>query len=510
MSATPGVWIYAQGNPTLRANPGLGYRQEPAVPKNRITRISIATSATISLLGLGLFLPSASAMSIGVEVPVRVRAIEVDALKAVRADKTPMRCGDKDVFYTIAELRADTLVEAVGTSGAYTKIVLPESIGALVPASEVDASTGSTSLTLIVESKLRAPSHLMGLTGAWKALYANPLPTGTALKILEVLKNESGEIVGYRVIAPIAPSGELPIVYIKTSALRDATPAEIKAAQPTGSAPSPASESAPESEQAPVPVIETPPETSADTSPDTVDTSLLEEMNTQAGEASTPSTDPVEIENATPIEVDQSAQPIEPAPDPKPEPAGRRAPSGLISASALEDLEAAFDSARALNRAELDAALDELLAEFTRTRAQAQDGSSLANALDQRLEWLDIRIQTRDQRRAIAKALADYDAHADQVAKAIAAWQQGRAYMLVGRMVTSAVYTGEHLPLLYRIQITDPATGANRTLGYVAPGADQDFRHLLGRVVGVVGTKSDDQSLKLTVIEPDRIDPMPE
>ncbi len=457
----------------------------------KMTRISIACGA------LGLALAGSMVPALGGWAPsVRQQDARVEAersLRIVKADNTFLRSGDQDVFYAIAELDANTPLQVVGTSGTYTRVLLPDTIGAFVPINEVESASDAKTVTLTVDSKLRAPSHLLGLAGSWKALYSTALPAGTTLKVLEALTNDAGDVLGYRVIAPTSPSGELPVAYIKTDALRDATAAEISAFKDTGTIPSakPAKQPAPIVEEA----LESAEESPAESSKDEVDHAVMDEMDL-------PSSEPVEIENTTPIKVDSAQVSARPA--------GRTAPSGRVSASALEDLEAAFDSARSLPKAELDEALDELYAEFTRTRAQAQDGSSLANALDQRLEWLDIRMESRDQRRAIAATLAAYDAKADQLAKDIQAWQDGRAYQLVGRMVTSAVYTGDRLPLLYRIQATDPATGAQRTVGYVAPNAEQDFRHLLGRIVGVIGKTNNDQSLKLVVIEPERIEPMPE
>ncbi len=457
-----------------------------------MTRISITTCVFgLALVGGSVSVLAESTGALGTQGVAQDAARADLPLQIVKADKSFLRSGGQDIFYAIAELNANTPLQAIDTSGTYTQVLLPDFVGAFVSANEVEAASGGKTLTLIVDSKLLAPSHLSGLAGAWKTLYDAALPMGTTLKVLEVLKNDAGVVLGYRVIAPTSPSGELPVAYIRSDALRDATAEEISAFKAGTQLPStkPSIKPAPKPAPKPDPIAEEATEPSAR---DQVDHSMMDEMDM-------PSSEPVEIENAAPIKVETALAPK-----------GRTAPSGRVSASALEDLEAAFDSARTLPKAQLDDALDELYAEFTRTRAQAQEGSSLANALDQRIEWLDIRMESRDQRRAIAATLAAYDAKADQLAKDIQAWQDGRAYQLVGRMVTSAVYTGDRLPLLYRIQATDPATGAQRTVGYVAPNAEQDFRHLLGRVVGVIGKTNNDQSLKLIVIEPERIDPMPE
>lgn len=463
----------------------------PIIPKTIIS----SSTRTLCILGItlaGLSLPTSAAA-----LPISDTFVAQDGseFKVVINNKTPLRCGDQDVFYTITEMTANSILPAVGTSGSYTKVLLPATIGAFVPINEVKLSGDSKSVTLTVDSKLRAPSHLLGISGSWKAIYSTPLTTGTTLQIIETLANDAGAAVGYRVVAPTGPAGELPVAYIKTDALRDPTADEI--ATLTGTKAQPAAQPVIEPETNPEITLEitTEPEPAEELPTDQIDTSLLEEMNTESSQ-------PVEIKNAAPVDAQNTPASSDPT--------IRTAPSGLVSASALEDLEAAFDAARALSKSELDSALDELFAEFTRTRANAQDDTSLAQALDQRLEWLDIRMETRDQRLAIALALAAYDANADQIVKDINAWQAGRSYQLVGKMVTSAIYTGEHLPLLYRIQATDPASGMFHTIGYVAPKPDQDFRHLLGRVVGVIGSPNNDESLMLSVIAPDRIEPMPE
>lgn len=403
-----------------------------------------------------------------------------------------LRCGDQDVFYAIARLSKGTVLRTAGESGAYTRVVIPDSIGAMVPATEVERISGANRVRLSVDSKLRSPSHLMGLSGAWKQLYSTALPAGTELEIIETLTNEAGGTVGYRVRAPQSPSGEFPVGYILTESLRPALNSEIEGGTPDPVPPSSDDDETDTTDTDPEPLPETDPEeaTEPEQAEDdgAVDTSLLEEQVTS---------DPVEISNSAPVTTEN-------------EPSVITANEARIPTSELESLEAAFESARSMPRAELDEALSELLAEFTRTLEEVEDDESLARALEQRIEWIRIRIETRDQRRRIAEALAQYDAGADETTQAIEAWQQGRAYQLVGRMVTSSVYTGANLPLLYRVQGTDPITGQPRTIGYIAPKKDQDLRHMLGRVVGVLGVMRNDAALGLKVVEPERVDLMPE
>ncbi len=433
-------------------------------------------------------------------------------LMIVLKDDTTVRCGDQDMFYPIGKLEANTRVQAAGVSEGYTMIVLPREIGALVPVDEVDAAIDHKSVTLVFDSKLRAPSHLLGMSGAWKGMYETALSSGTKLEVLEIMRadNESKEILGYRVLAPQGPNGEMPIAYIRTDALRPATDAEIRAFTNSGGDTSPTPTINPEPKEIETPTFDTqddsndqsnesqPNETnSADSDDQPIDDSLLEPMNTDDSETQ----EPVQIENSAPTtqpepEVTDTIQ--------------RTNDQGRLSNAALENLEASFANARSLDRKELDEALTELHAEFSRARDHAENESSLARALDQRIEWINIRIKSRDNRRAIEEALATYDRNKDTIAQQISDWQENRAYQLVGRMIPSSVYNGQELALLYRVQIRDPKSGFERTVGYVAPQSGQDFRHMLGRVVGVIGSTHVDDSLGLKVIEPERIDLMPE
>jgi len=74
-------------------------------------------------------------------------------------------------------------------------------------------------------------------------------------------------------------------------------------------------------------------------------------------------------------------------------------------------------------------------------------------------------------------------------------------YDAVGKLVASGVYDGENLPRLFRL--IEPASGY--TIGYVEPDETRP-NAMLGRVVGIVGTKSRDRSLDLRIFDIERVD----
>ncbi len=77
-----------------------------------------------------------------------------------------------------------------------------------------------------------------------------------------------------------------------------------------------------------------------------------------------------------------------------------------------------------------------------------------------------------------------------------------RDYTAVGVLRTSTLYTGQKLPLLYRI--VEPST--KLTVAYIRAGEGAAATKSLGQVVGVVGPKKYDAGLRLNIITAQRID----
>lgn len=418
------------------------------------------------------------------------------AWRVVNREGVAVRCGPDPVFYAVAEYGTGRLLLVDGTTGTHARVRYPVDLGVMVPADEV-RTVNDQVVELVRASALRAPSALNGITGSWKGVYENELPVGTRLTIQETIRGDRGQVLGYRVVAPSPPAvAGHAWAFVPAEALRDATPAEIeahmKASQPATPTPTQPQ------------VQPTAPGTPATTSPT--------QQPAQTTRPDTPVTEtpaPVESEPAAPVE--QPAQPGVSAVPGEPvrvEQAPAQPAPTQIRASKLEDLEASLEASRRLPPAQLDEALEELLAEYSRTRAEAGDDERLGAQLDMRIEWLKLRIATRDQRRSIEAALNNATDRSRQLDQQVADWRKGRAYALVGRLVVSTVYNGERLPRMYRVQTVSPVDGATRTLGYVMPNAEVEAK--LGRVVGVVGEPRFDPQLRLVIIRPDQIDVMPE
>ena len=82
------------------------------------------------------------------------------------------------------------------------------------------------------------------------------------------------------------------------------------------------------------------------------------------------------------------------------------------------------------------------------------------------------------------------------------AMEMRASYAGVGKLGVSTIYDGRNLPKLFRLQ--DPGTG--RTIAYLRPDKGFDLLGMLDQLIGVVGEKTYDGSLRLNIIEPRRID----
>jgi hypothetical protein len=118
----------------------------------------------------------------------------------------------------------------------------------------------------------------------------------------------------------------------------------------------------------------------------------------------------------------------------------------------------------------------------------------LAGGLDeQSVVLVDTRIELLEARAELQDTLIELEQAREQ---AESARPMMTNYDAVGRLVASTLYTGDRLPLLYRL--VDPLTGL--TVGYVEPQKNLDLTPLLGRVVGVQGQTRFHPGLKLKVI----------
>jgi hypothetical protein len=147
---------------------------------------------------------------------------------------------------------------------------------------------------------------------------------------------------------------------------------------------------------------------------------------------------------------------------------------------------------------------DELMAEFGRSIASMPEGSRARRGLEQRVEAMRLRLETRERLRQMEENRARLDSDMQRVRQQIAQWEASRDYTIVGVIQPSTVYDGQALPLMFRV--VSVGGSAPRTLGYLRPNEKFNLVEMVGLVVGVIGEANVDRSLQLNVIDPVRVD----
>lgn len=483
-----------------------------------------------SLAALTLLVPNAAAQ--------RRADVQDESARwvAVKADSTALRCGDRERYYAVAELEAGTLLVADGQSEEWVRVRYPETVHPFVPADDARAA-GGDAIELTSASGLRSPSMIMGPAGSWRSAIDPPLAAGTRLEIARVATDDAGATVGWYVVIPEDRTGRsYARGFIKRAAIRNATAVEVETFQARRDA-TPAEETNTATAAGDEPAETEPETTVADATPAeaeltdeaaddamekiAADQSLLDPMVPEGAETGTgdavldivgkvdtgdeapasDGTEPEEIaQGGTNADGTGDAEGAEPGED-------IATDEPYLTPAALRDLEATFENARALPRQELDVALDELLAEYTRAR-DATDEEVVTTALDRRIEWIELRIETREQRRRLSSVLSEVSTRETMLAERVSTWRESRAFTIVGRLLPSRVYDGVRLPLMYRVESVEPMTYA-RTIGYIRPGEPDELAGRVGQILGFRGTAAFDGQLRMNIIEPIEVEALP-
>lgn len=148
-----------------------------------------------------------------------------------------------------------------------------------------------------------------------------------------------------------------------------------------------------------------------------------------------------------------------------------------------------------------DQPIDALIA----TYQDLQDDSELSrqdrNLVTMRLKQLNNRQRLAATLRSVSEFRSDLKRRASNASDVYEA-QMKSGYAAVGRLLTSIVYNGEALPVMYRV--VEP--GTSRTLAYVRPATKSQATRLLGHLVGVVGRSRYDTALKAQVVDAERLE----
>ena len=373
-----------------------------------------------------------------------------------QGDGVQLRCGQGAGFYATQEVATGQILLVTEQNGLWLRVQYPARSEAYVSANAVEVSGPWATLTADVS--LRHVNPRAGKRGSWKPLYDSPLPIGTKLAVVAFEDNAKDQYKAYRVMAPRGAQA-----YIEASAVRPATADEVSL--------------------------------------------YLASVGSIGGGLSGP--DDLIRRDVTVIGDDDAIVPgIElPGEDvgSVPVPAVLLPQEIELKSGSADQLEAAFQAVRRQPIAEAE--YGEMIAEYRRA-LESLDGREanvpLRMAYQQRLDLLLMQQKFQEARRAASVSLSELEANSKTVTMALDALDKNRRYVVIGRLTTSVVYNGERLPLMYRIQSVGDRIP--RTLGYLRPNKAFDLNAKVGRIVGVEGETLLDQSLKLNVVTPTRVD----
>ena len=393
-------------------------------------------------------------------------------LAALNADDL-VRSGADSRYYPFGRLKTGDVVKVIGEKAGWARVVVlgpgfREFFG-FIKYPKTDASPLRLSPDGSWGTTLRAVDLLAPNLDAdndprssWKP--AATLPADRTVRILETAAYE-GEAV-HRVSMPPDAEG-----WVELRNLREATPAEgaaFEAAAPGAVAAKP---------KAPPP----------DVVPVSQEPLGRVKPNEGAAIPDAAATQPPKTQADTAVAA-------------KPPPKPKRSAKWRLAQVALEDLEAAY--ARLLTEPIETAEVDPLRGLYLDLAKRHPDSRPIAQYADTRARQLELWAEVQKQKLELSQLRQRAKRTTGEAEVARQALEATDRYVAAGRLEASIIYDGERLPKLLRLR--DPATG--RTLGYLEPDETFDFAAMLGKRVGIVGTRAYDGGLRLTVIAPKRID----
>lgn len=407
----------------------------------------------------------------------------------INSDDVNIRSGAGQNYYPVMQLPRGALVEVHENLYHWYKITPPGGSFAYISKEFVKVD-GAKAGGIIVGQRVRvrAPSPA-GPDDSYKILLR--LNDGDAVTIL-------GVDGGYYKIAPPADAR----FYVSQDLVDRATPEQIAVAKAGQPAPAPAPAPTPEPVM-PKPVAPTPAPTPVPQTPVTPEpptTPVVPEPAPTPTPVPTPDpAEPVMIKPATPDAPQTPATPDTPTTPQVPAAPEPVNPAEPMQHPKLSDLEARYEAEMAKPIAEQPLAAMRM--DYERLKG-AEDLTPQDKAL------IDARIEVIKTRQELQRSLAEIAAVKKQVTEGAAQRAaedaaKPKQYVAVGRLNASTLYTGDKLPLLYRL--VDPLSGL--TIAYVQPDKiTKDIDLLIGHFVGVVGEKTYDPALKLNIIKATDVD----
>lgn len=400
-------------------------------------------------------------------------------------DRIELRAGAGGTFYVVGHLTRGQTVNVAKVEYGWNKIVPPQGVYSYIAKGFVnrqgDGSTG-------VVTRDRAAITAAGI--------GDVSPGDSYRRQVEAKLGDKVQIVGeagdyYRIQPPPGAYVFAPPGSIRRAELGEVAEAPPAPAPPAVAPVAPAEPAAPAApvEPAPAaPVAEAPAE--------------------QPGEPAAPAA-PSEPAPAAP---EPQPAPAEPAAPVQPEPAVEQ--PATPAAPQSDDQRALADAERTIDE-ELKLPLEEQKLDEKITLYERLAASSDLSRSDRMLASTRLRQLKRNQE--LLAALQEVEQVRQQIAEQKTSLAEAREqadvpaiYDATGQVLASTVYDGQNLPRLLRI--AEPGSG--RTIVYLRPAPNMDYRSFISRIVGVVGPVTFDPALKVRIIDAQRVDvlenrPMP-
>jgi hypothetical protein len=435
--------------------------------------MKIHLSRSLRTLGLALIVSISSLASTNT-ASAQVQAADPYHI-TITTPATKLWSGDGEMWYAIDTLDEGTVLLVDGTSEGWLRVAYPKGTPALVRAEEAEVINNGAAVRLTRPSSLRAyDMNNPTFEGCYKGVYYDMLPPGTQFKVISELRGPNNQLDGFFIEAPASARG-----YIMNNTARDATQTEIDAYNRAIAA------------ATPKPAEQTPPTTNPETTVAQNDTTQTNDDTTTDDDTTTA---PPTI--ATPLR-----EPDEPQPAPDLDEFDQ-------AVADFERLDEAYVNVMA--QPAIEAELDELITEYKTLTATLPKGDATYDAIadhaQRRILALELQQRVRAARQELAKLRALADAEREATESLTQSVRNANTdYAFVGRLLPSAVYTGDNLPLLYRLVSVSGVTG--RTLGYIIPDQALNLDAKVGSIVGVVGQRATTSS-RIGVIDVSRIEPL--
>lgn len=495
------------------------------------TTLGMLASGLLAAAGSATPMIAAIAASGATTSAARAQGTDVEPYYVVvKETNVNLRSGAGSVWYPVGKVEQGQVLRVDGHEFGWLRVGYPAGMAAIVKSNEAEYDSGSGVVTLIRESRLQANNPAGGVGDSWRQLLDSPLPADTVLQHIETITSSSGEITGYRVVAPGGAKG-----YLSETLVRMATEDEVQrflagpgvASRPIQTPPAAETRADLPERAVAAPTAENVAKDTAelaDAHADTPDENEDLPIRDNAGDLA-----PVPVAHA-PREIEPPTQTVNRFPPPAADAPAQDSPT--TSPALTRDstpMQAGGEAAQTeqpravqsppASYAELNRAFEEvmrqptegaeytpLINEFQRlldTLPDAPGADAMRNAVNGRVAALRLRADLQEQMQKMNEALAAADAGSQRVQESAQTLDANPVYRFVGRLGSSTVYNGQRLPLLYRVQAVD----SGRTIAYLTPAPELDLVAKLGSVIGVVVKSSrEDESLGLPLVDAKRVD----